>query len=706
MKRSPARWARAHARSLCFAAVLACLGGVLAALQMPTSLFPPVSFPRVQVSLDAGDRPAERMLAEVTVPVEEGLRSIPGVAAVRSTTSRGAAEVNVDFAWGHDMPLALLQTQGEVARLLPTLPTGTAFEARRMDPTVFPVIAYSLTSGSLPPDALRDEAVYRIRPALLAVPGVAEVRVQGGGVTEIAVTPDPDKLEALGLSTADLSAALAGSNVLSAAGRLEQDGRLYLAVADAALADVDDVAEVVVRHTELGPVTVGDVADVRESLEPQYVRVTADGRDAVLVMVYQQPGGNTVSIGSGVQSALAVLALPPGVTVANWYDQSELILASAHGTRDAILIGTALAGLVLLLFLGDLRVTLIAVVAVPVVLGTTVLVLFALGLGFNLMTLGGLAAAVGLVLDDAIVVSEHLVRRLAGSSGAPAGETVADAADEFARPLVGSSLSTIVIHGPPVFLVGVSGAFFGELSVTVAAALVVSFLVAWLVIPAVAGRVLKPDKHAAEPREAKPAGRLARGYERGMRRLLGAPWLALPVLAVVLGVGWLAYERVPTGFMPTTDEGGFILDYVAPPGTSLAETNRLLRRVEAMLQDTPEVRTFSRRTGLQLGGGLSEANIGDFFVRLTPYPRRPIGEVMADVRGRLATELPGLQVELLQLMEDLIGDLTAVPQPVEVKIYGDDEVKLKAPSTPSWLCWKPSPSSSRSPPASPPPATP
>ena len=676
---SPGFWAQRHVRSLVFLVLVLTVGGTLATFVNPTALFPAVSFPRVQVSLDAGDRPAERMLLEVTAPAEEALRSIPGVSRVRSVTSRGAAEVNVDFDWGHDMTAALLQVQGEVARLLPNLPAGSAFTARRMNPTVFPVIAYSLTSDGVPLTKLQDLARYQIRPSLLGVAGVAEVGVQGGETAEVQVIADPLKLAARGLTIADVANALSAANVLTAVGRVEQDDKLYLAVADATLETLDEVRAVVLRRDGNGVVRVEDVADVREGSEPQYVRVTADGHDAVLVQVYQQPAGNTVAIAGAVAAKLDALkkTLPPGVTVANWYDQSELILASAKGTRDAILIGSGLAALVLLAFLRNIKVTLIAVLAVPAVLAATALLLYALGLSFNIMTLGGMAAAVGLILDDAIVMVEHLVRRLRTPAGRSAPDaTIAAADDEFARPLVGSSLSTIVIHVPPAFLIGVAGAFFGELSLTVATALIVSFGIAWLVIPAVAGRVLSA-KDAAKHDEPGRVGRwVDDAYTRSMRGLLAVPWLVLPVVAVVLGLGYLAYERVPTGFMPSTDEGGFILDYVAPPGTSLAETDRLLQQVEAILRDTPEVRTYSRRTGLQLGGGLSEANIGDFFVRLKPYPRRPIGDVMDDVRGRIEGSIPNLQVELLQLMEDLIGDLTAVPQPVEVKIYGDDEAKL------------------------------
>jgi multidrug efflux pump subunit AcrB len=367
------------------------------------------------------------------------------------------------------------------------------------------------------------------------------------------------------------------------------------------------------------------------------------------------------------------------VKVANWYDQSELITASAWSVLEATLIGVALAGLVLLAFLRNWKVTLIATLAVPAVLCATVLVLYALGLSFNVMTLGGMAAAVGLIIDDAIVMVEHIVRRLragaATESDATAGDHVVAAASEFSRPLAGSSASTIVIHIPPAFLVGVAGAFFAALSLTMAASLCISFAVAWLVIPALAGRLLGAKD--ARQREGGPVtDALQRGYGAMMRSVLPMPWLVLLAIVPLALLAWHAYNHVETGFMPAMDEGGFILDYVAPPGTSVAETDRLMRQIEAILHDTPEVQTYSRRTGLQLGGGITESNTGDFFIRLNPFPRRDIEEVMDDVRGKCEHTIPGVEIETLQLMEDLIGDLTAVPQPIEVKLFSDDEATL------------------------------
>jgi CzcA family heavy metal efflux pump len=671
-------WAHSHARSILFLLAALAIAGAVASLSMPVALFPHVDFPRVRITLDAGDRPAEQMTIEVTVPVEEAVRAIPGVRGVRSTTSRGTAEISVNFNWGEDMISAMLQCQSQVNRILPSLPTGTSFEVERMDPTVFPVIAYSLTSSSHSLVELRDLALYTLRPALSTVSGVARIGVQGGRVEDYRVTVDPDKLQSFKMTLAEVASALSASNVLIAVGRLEQYDKLYLVVSDTRFKKFDQIEHTVLRSTPDGVVLLDDVATVEHSTEPQWVRVTADGHDAVLFQVYQQPLGNTVEIARGIREKLREIRkqVPEGVKIANWYDQSDLIVSSERSTRDAILIGMVLAAFVLLIFLRNWKVTLIATLTVPTVLVATILLLYVLKMSFNIMTLGGMAAAVGLIIDDSIVMVEQIVRRVRGMHKGDPRSRVLSAANEFTNPLAGSSAATIIIFTPLAFLSGVTGAFFKALSLTMAASLVISFIVAWLAVPILCATFLK-RKDAEIEEHGRFTRRVHGVYREKMLRLLRQPRFVIVFLVPLLLLGIIAFKTVGSGFMPVMDEGGFILDYISPPGTSLAETDRLLRQVESVLQETPEVQTYSRRTGLQLGGGITEANTGDFFIRLKPFPRRGIEEVMNDVRDEVEKHIPGLQIELLQLMEDLIGDLTSVPQPIEIKLYSDDEELLR-----------------------------
>ncbi len=690
-------WLQRHRRSVLFLLALLAAGGVMAAFKLPVGLFPNVSFPRVVVSADAGVRPTREMVLQVAQPLEEAVRRVPGVVDVRSKTSRGATDIDVSFHWGTDMNLAAVQVNEAATQILPTLPPGTAIRSKRMDPTVDPIIAYSLTSATLPPTGLYDLAQFQLRPLLSSIDGVARVQVQGGAQEEYHVIVDPAKLQALNLSLGDVERVLRSGNGVQTLGRLEDRYKLLLALADSRLHDATQIGNLVLRATPAGVVRVRDVAVVARSTVPQWIRVTADGHNAVLLNIYQQPGGNSVQIARTVRQALASYTLPPGVKLANWYDQSRLVVASAASVRDAILIGVVLAGLVLLLFLRSFKITLIAMITVPAVLAATVVLLYALGMSFNIMTLGGMAAAVGLVIDDAIVMSEHIVRRLGmpppgdgyAISAPQGGHTVNDtarhsgvmhAAMEFFRPLAGSSASTVIIFVPLAFLSGVTGAFFKALALTMAAALVISFFVSWLAVPLLADRFI--TRRDVEKEQQREHGRLLSAFQRGYGRLLPAllrrPALLLLGLVPMLLAGWLAYGQVGSGFLPSMDEGGFVLDYRTPPGTSLTETNRLLTQIEGILRATPEVQTWSRRTGLQLGGGITHANEGDFFVRLKPLPRAPIWQVMDRVRQRIEARVPGIKIDTAQLMQDLIGDLTAVPQPVEIKIFDDNAQQLTA----------------------------
>ncbi|MHB8174777.1 MAG: efflux RND transporter permease subunit, partial [Nitrospirota bacterium] len=484
-------WIQHHRRSILFLLVLLMLGGVASSLKLPVALFPNISFPRVVAELDSGDRPADQMAIEVTWPVEEAIRSVPGVVSVRSTTSRGSAEISVNFGWGRDMVASMLQVESAINQAMPSLPSGTTFSVKRMDPTVDPVLAYSLSSDTHSLTELRDLAFYQLRPLLSTVKGVSRVQVQGGNLEEYRVAVDPAKLASYGLSLPEVARALSASNVITAVGRLEDHYKLYLVMSDTRFTGLAQIKNTVLRSGKDGPVMLEDIATVSRGNVPQWTRVTADGHDAVLLNVYQQPGGNTVQIARELKAKLADFKsqIPAGIKIANWYDQSQLIISSAANVRDAILIGIVLAAIILFIFLRNIKITLIAIITVPGVLAATVLLLYVLRQSFNIMTLGGMAAAVGLIIDDTIVMLEHIIRRLRGNLG-DHHKKVVRAAGEFTRPLMGSSASTIIIFAPLAFLSGVTGAFFKALSLTMAASLVISYFVAWLAVPLLADHLL------------------------------------------------------------------------------------------------------------------------------------------------------------------------------------------------------------------------
>ncbi len=683
-----AGWMAAHVRSLSFVFLLFVIAGLAAAARLPVALFPQISFPRVLVSLDAGERAADQTEVQVTRPLEQALRAVPGVANIRSTTSRGAADISLTFAWGRDMNEATLQTQAALNAAAADLPSGVRFEVKRMDPTVFPIFGLALTSGARSPAALRLFAEKRLRPLILATPGVAAVEVLGGEIGEYQVMVDPARLAAFGLSMDDVAKSLGAANVVQATGRIEDRHKLYLTVVDNRLAGVEDLRRVVLKGGQsaaAGLVTVGEVADVTTGPAPQWIKVTAQGREAVLVNVRQTPAADSVAMVKAVKRRLAEFqrSAPPDVKTAVYYDQSQLVAGAAAGVRDAILIGAALAGAVLFAFLRSWRLMAICAVMLPAVLAAACLLLLLMGMSFNMMTLGGMAAAVGLVVDDAVVMLEHQMRRLEEASAerlAPegVGERVLSAAVEMRRPLIGSTLATLVVFAPLAFLSGVTGGFFKALAVTMAAALAISLLFVLLIVPLASRAWLRLADVAAARRSEAMMSRLVRGYGWTVERLLSRPALALAVVACVMfGCGALAYTRLGSGFLPPMDEGGFVLDYKAHPGSALSDTDALLRRAEAIIRANPNVDSYSRRTGTQLGGGLTEADEGDFFIHLKPPPRAPIEQVMADIRRAVQATVPGLDIETAQLMEDAIGDLTAVPQPIEIKLFGPDPAAVR-----------------------------
>ncbi|WP_339726019.1 efflux RND transporter permease subunit [Paraglaciecola polaris] len=671
-----AHWAAKHRRSILFLVLLLALSGLLAASKLPVALFPHVDFPRVVVSVEAGDRPADQMAIMVTRKIEQTVRSVPGVVNLRSTTSRGSAEISINFAWGDDMVSAMLLVDSALNQILPELPLGTKFSVRRMDPTVFPVTAYSLTSSTESLVALRDIGEFQLIPLLSSINGVAKVVVVGGEKTEYRILISPEKLAALTLTFADVAQVITASNTLQAVGRLEEHYKLFLMLSDTRIQSLQTLKDTVIRSADDGLVRLSDVAEIDVTTSPQWTNVTADGKNAVLFQIYQQPAGNSVQIVDDIKGKIANFRdkLPKDITLSNWYDQSELITEAGKSVRDAIAIGIVLAALVLLVFLRSVKITLIAIVIVPAVLATTVLLLTLLNMSFNIMTLGGMAAAVGLIVDDAIVMIEHVVRRLRENKGNTA-LTVRKAAIEFTKPLTGSSAATVIIFAPLAFLSGVTGAFFKALSMTMASSLVISFLLAWLAVPLIAEHLLT-QKDAEKEDNGKIFKAILSLYKKIMNRMFLKPWLVLVGVLPIIFVGYYSYHQVGSGFMPQMDEGGFILDYVAPASTSLAETDRLLQQIEQIIQQNPNVDTYSRRTGLQLGGGLTEANEGDFFIRLTGFPRPNIQVIMDDLRTDIELNVPGVEVEMALLMEDLIGDLTAVPQPIEIKLYGDDQQAL------------------------------
>jgi len=656
--------------------------GAWVAVRLPSSIFPSVTFPLVKVIADVGEEPTGRMIPTVTRPLEEAVARVPGIQTVRSITSRGSTELSAELAWGTDMQVALERVQSEVERVRPDLPPDARIDVEWMNTSIFPILGYALTSDQVPQWRLRELAEFTLKPQLLRIPGVSEVQVQGGRQREIQVHLDLEALAGRHLTPNAVVEAIRKGHQALSAGLVERNHELYLAMVDGRAGGLSSLSDLSIPVAGAEPVRLGTIADVHAADAVSYVRTTAEGREAVLVNVVQQPAANTVSVAQGVDGLLRdhPELIPQGVEWSNFYDQARFVLDSVRGVRDAILIGVGLAALVLLVFLRSWRATLIVVLAVPLTVALVFVGLRAFGMTVNLMTLGGVAAALGLVADDAIVVVENIHRHHEEHHARHAALT---GAQELLPALVGSSLSTIVVFAPFSLLSGVAGAFFQPLALTLVLALLGSLAIAALAVPAAMRRAEPEDAPGevdlgAGPDGGEDAPRPGR-LRRWSRRLIGLWPVAALVLVALAVTGWLLYRAVDTDFLPSMDEGSIILDYRTPPGTSLTETDGMLREAEGAILSLPDVAGYSRRTGTELGFFVTEPNSGDYVIRLKPRSqRRPVGEVIDALRSRIADVEPAIETDFGQLLEDDIGDLTGgVPQPIEVKVFGEDQALLQ-----------------------------
>ena len=673
---------------------LALVGGYLA-FTIPVSVFPSTDFPRIVVGVDNGVMPIDQMLVTISRPIEEAVNSVPGLQKVTSITSRGSAEVDLFFDWNNDMILTLQRVDAVLARLQAELPPTAKVETHRMTFAGFPIIGYSLTSDTVPPNKLWEIATYDLKPRINRLDGVATVIVQGGRVPEFQVTPDPARLLTAGITVPDILDAIRRTNLVDSPGLIEHDHQLVLGLVSGQVRTPEQIAQIVVKNSPAGvPIRLGDISSIAPSVAPTYTIVTADGKPAVLLNVNRQPESNTLAVANEVHALIQELAptLPSGVHLEPFYDQSTIVHDSISSVRDAVLLGIVLSSIILVLFLRDWGTSLVAGLVIPVTLLITFIVLKATNQSFNLMTLGGLAAAVGLVIDDAIVALENIV--LHRDAGQTSFQAIQSALKELTVPLIGSTITPIVVFLPLISTTGVTGSFFRALAVTMTASLLTSLLLALSWTPTLSQYLVrrkdKDKKAVTAPASSEGPnmaallaaeeahlsgffGRIVGFYTRAMQAIVKRPWMLAGSSVGIIILSYVCYSLVGTDFLPEMDEGGFILDYYTPPGSSLAESNRILLHIEDILHSTPEVENTSRRTGLQLGpAAVTEANNGDFTVKLKKDRRRGIDDVIEDVRSEIKHTEPAADIEFVQLLQDMIGDLTSQPEPIVIKLFSQD----------------------------------
>ena len=687
-------WFTRYAKSLIFLILVLVTAGTYLAFTIPVSVFPTTDFPRIVIGVDNGVMPIDQMMVIITRPIEESVNSVPGLQQVRSITSRGSAEIDLFFDWHENMVTTLQLVDAALGSIRTQLPATAVIQTHRLNFSSFPIIGYSLTSDTVPQTQLWTMATYDLKPRLNRLDGVATVVVQGGQEPEFAITPDPAKLLAANVTVSDILDAVRRTNLIDSPGLLQENHQLYLALVDGQVKDPAQLSQIVIKATPAGiPVRVGDVAAVAPGIKPVYTVVTANGKPAVLLNINRQPDSNTVAVADEVHAEIDNIrqSLPPGIQIQPFYDQSQLVTESIKSVRDAILIGLVLASIIMVLFLRDWGASAVAALVIPATVMITFIALKALNQSFNLMTLGGLAAAVGLVIDDAIVVVENVALHRAAGQGRV--EAVHSALKEITAPLIGSTITPIVVFVPLIAITGVTGVFFRALAVTVGVSLLTSLGLALSWTPTLSLYLMRSKNGEAAPRsdlsekdkllaaeDAALSGRFRRViefYERWLRFALDRPkWIAI-FSAVLVIASFLCYKALGSDLLPAMDEGGFVLDYITPAGTSLEETNRMVTHIGEMIHELPEVQGYSRRTGLQLGlAAVTEANTGDFAVILKSKRSRSVDEITEELRTKIKQEEPAVDVEFVQVLQDMIGDLSNAPEPIQIKLFSPDAALL------------------------------
>ncbi len=670
------RFATRHALSITFIAAVLCLAGVFCALHTPSAVFPRTDFPRIVVMVSNGIMPANEMMATITRPIEESMKSIPGVKSVISRTSRGSGVINVIFNWGTNMQRAEVYVMGRLSEIRSDLPPTATTDVSRVAFTLsYPIMGISLTSSTRSQMDLWNIAHYKIKPLFLQIPGVAKVEILGGQVPEYHVVVDPLKLQAVGLAMSDVTNALTRSNLVAAAGMISQNYHLYLTTVDGRIRSPSQIGNVVITVKNAHPILVKDVASVAQGPKPAYTSITAQGRQAVLFNIESQPDSSLLQIAATLKKDIAQLhkELPPDMHMGFFYDQSKFVSDSVGSVWDAIIFGLVLSVFILYLFLKNWGSVLTAIVTIPVSVLITFVVMRLSNMSFDMMTLGGVAASIGLIIDNAIVVVEAMCHRFAGGGSRLA--CIHEAMGEILVALIGSTLTPVVVFLPLAYLGGMTGVFFRALGLTMVVALLVSLLLALTLTPSLAAWLIRGRSGGDE--DGFIMKRILRAYEYGVRRALEHSWLTMLTCGLILVAGFFIFQQLHTEFLPHFDEGGFVMDFTALPGTNLAETSRVLDEAEKIIRENPDVEGYSRRLGTQLGPFITEPNVGDYLIKLKADRKHTTDQVLAAMRHKFNRLFPMIRWDFHGYLNDLMGDLQMAPNPIEIYLFSPNLSWLK-----------------------------
>jgi cobalt-zinc-cadmium resistance protein CzcA len=649
--------------------ILVFMGGIFSFTRLKTGLFPDITFPKIKVIADAGQQPVDKMMTTVTIPLENAIKRTEGLDYIRTTTSRGSVEINIFLNWNTDIDRAMAQVQALTQEINGDLLPNTRINVQKMNPSILPVMGFSL-EGNRSGIELKKIAQFQVRPFLAAVPGVADIAVIGGKTKEYQVVLQPSKMAALGVTPQQISAAVTQANILASNGYINDHGRLYLNLTRNAVENADKLKNIVVVNNPRRIIHLADVTNIEITAQKEYIRINANGKDVPLIAVIKQPDANLIEVNNGVMARVNALSkiLPAGVHIKPYYKQADFVNDSIKSIEDVLWIGLVLAILVVIVFLRSWQSSLVILITIPATLALSITVLLLVGYTFNIMTLGAIAAAIGLMIDDAVIVVEQIYRSHEEHPEETMKVVVNKAISYLFPSMLGSSLSTIVIFIPFVLMSGVAGAYFKVLAFSMIITLSISFLVTWLLLPILFIHIPLRKKQV-KPHVVK---------EGWIKFFLRNPVISFIFMIICIALIVVIPGKLESGFLPSMDEGSIVLDFKSPAGTTLEETDRMLKQVDNIIKNTPEVSSFSRRLGTQMGFFITEPNDGDYLIQLKKQRGKTTDEVSDDIRTKIEAVLPQLTVDFGQVIGDMLGDLMESAQPIEIKIYGDDQKTLQA----------------------------
>ncbi len=651
--------------------ILILLGGIYSLLNIQSGLFPDITFPKIKVIADNGEQPVDKMMVTVTVPLENAIKRVQDLNLVRSATSRGSCEISAFFNWSSDIDLDQQRIESRINEIRQNLPAGINISVEKMNPSIFPIMGFSLEGKGYSQIELRNIAEFIIKPFLSRIDGISEIGVAGGEIEEYHIILDPAKLSNLKISPQEVANKISESNFISSTGYLNSYNRLYLTLTEATQKNKSDLENLVIANNQRRVIRLKDISNVEIGSERQYVKIKANGKVVPLIHILKQPTANLIDVENAINKEMPNLKriLPKGVIIRPFYDQASFVSDAIGSIKDVVWIGLLLAIFVTVIFLRSVKASSVILVTIPVTLGLTFAVLYVIGYTINIMTIGAIAASIGLIIDDAIVVVEQIHRTHEENPEETSNTLVIKAIKYLIPAMIGSSLSTIVIFFPFFLMSGVAGAYFKVLTNTMIITLVCSFFVTWIILPVIYLLFSKKESALKEHKELKK--------RNWVYFFIYKPIISIVFVIILIAAAWFIIPALPSGFLPNMDEGSIILDFVSPPGTSLDGTDKMLDVVDGILKKTPEVESFSRQIGTQNGFFITEPNTGDYTIQLKKNRNLTTEEVADEIRRQVEAKLPALQVDFGQIIEDMIGDLISSRQPVEIKVFGDDQSTLE-----------------------------